>query len=113
MRFATGTLLAILLAALNNRMDAVKTLLDHGANIEDKAPDGTTVLNVAIVNAYYDLASMLLDRGANPNAEDPRGSALHSVIWLRKPGTSWEAADRKSTRLNSSHTDISRMPSSA
>ena len=83
---------AILLAALNNRMDAVKTLLDHGANIEDKAPDGTTVLNVAIVNAYYDLASMLLDRGANPNAEDPRGSALHSVIWLRKPGTSWEAA---------------------
>ena len=24
-----------------------------------------------------------------------------------------EAADRKSTRLNSSHTDISRMPSSA
>ena len=25
----------------------------------------------------------------------------------------WEKGDRKSTRLNSSHTDISRMPSSA
>ena len=27
--------------------------------------------------------------------------------------TSYELGDRKSTRLNSSHTDISRMPSSA
>jgi ankyrin repeat protein len=83
---------ALLLAVLNNRTDAVKTLLDHGASVEDKAPDGTTALNMAMVNAYYDLASMLLDYKADPNAEDPRGSALHSVIWLRKPGTSWEAA---------------------
>ena len=29
-------------------------------------------------------------------------------LWTIEPGT-----DRKSTRLNSSHTDISRMPSSA
>ena len=29
------------------------------------------------------------------------------------PGISLVYADRKSTRLNSSHTDISRMPSSA
>jgi uncharacterized protein len=81
-----------LLAVLNDRADAVKMLVTHGANIEDKAPDGTTALNMAAVNAYYDLASMMLDLGANPNAPDPRGSALHSVVWLRKPGTSWEAA---------------------
>ena len=47
---------------------------------------------MAVVNAYYDLASVLLDRGADPNAPDPRGSALHSLVWMRKPGTSWEAA---------------------
>jgi len=82
----------LLFAVLNNQIDAAKTLLDHGANIEDAAPDGTTALNVAMVNAYYDLASVLLDYKANPNAPDPRGSALHTVIWLRKPGTSWEAA---------------------
>ena len=35
---------------------------------------------------------MLLDYGADPNVQDPRGSALHSLVWLRKPGTSWEAA---------------------
>ena len=33
-------------------------------------------------------------------------------LGLRPPITSW-GVDRKSTRLNSSHTDISRMPSSA
>jgi hypothetical protein len=47
---------------------------------------------MAIVNAYYDLASVLLDYKADPSAPDPRGSALHSVVWLNKPGTSWEAA---------------------
>ena len=84
--------IALLLAVLNDRTPAAKMLLAHGASIEDKAPDGTTVLNMAAVNAYYDMASMLLDMGADPNAADPRGSALHSLIWLRKPGTSWEAA---------------------
>jgi ankyrin repeat protein len=83
---------ALLLAVLNNRIDTVKTLLKLGANIEDKAPDGTTALNMAAVNAYYDLASVMLDLGANPNAPDPRGSTLHTVVFLRKPGTSWEAA---------------------
>jgi uncharacterized protein len=83
---------ALLFAVLNNQIEAARTLLEHGANVEDKAPDGTTALNMAIVNCYYDLASVLLDFKANPNAPDPRGSALHSVIWLNKPGASWEAA---------------------
>ena len=47
---------------------------------------------MAVVNAYYDLASVLLDYKANPNAPDPRGSPLHTLVWLRKPGTPWEAA---------------------
>jgi uncharacterized protein len=82
----------LLFAVLNNRIEAARTLVKLGANIEDKAPDGTTALNMAAVNAFYDLASVLLDLGANPNAPDPRGSTLHTVVWLRKPGTSWEAA---------------------
>jgi hypothetical protein len=83
---------ALLFAILNNRIETAKTLIKLGANIEDKAPDGTAALNMAAVNAYYDLAATLLDLGANPNAPDPRGSALHTVVWLHKPGTSWEAA---------------------
>ena len=42
----------------------------------------------------------------------PAGETVNShMIFLNVDGN--EAVDRKSTRLNSSHTDISRMPSSA
>jgi ankyrin repeat protein len=77
---------------MNNHIDTVKALLDHGANIDDRAADGSTLLNMAIVNAHYDLASVLLDYGANPNIQDLNGTPLHSVMWMHKPGTSWEAA---------------------
>ena len=45
--------------------------------------------------------------------------AVFPVLWsllqavMHQPITQWNPLDRKSTRLNSSHTDISRMPSSA
>ena len=41
-------------------------------------------------------------------SETPTGTLLKSVVEIKPNGL-----DRKSTRLNSSHTDISRMPSSA
>jgi len=77
----------LLFAVRNGHMDAVRVLLDHGANVNDVAPDGTSALNMAVVNAYFELANVLLDRGANPNAPDPRGSALHTIAWLRRPGS--------------------------
>lgn len=78
---------ALLFAVRDAHIDAVKALLKHGANVNDVAPDGTNALNMAVVNAYFELASVLLDAGADPNMPDPRGSALHTIAWLRKPGT--------------------------
>jgi ankyrin repeat protein len=77
----------LLFAVRNDRREAAETLLNHSANVNDVAPDGTSALNMAVVNAYFDLAAFLIDRGANPNAPDPRGSALHTLAWLRKPGS--------------------------
>jgi ankyrin repeat protein len=77
----------LLFAVRNGHGAAVKVLLDRGANVNDAAPDGSTALNMAVVNAYFELASQLVDRGADPNASDPRGSALHTLAWLRKPGS--------------------------
>jgi ankyrin repeat protein len=77
----------LLFAVRNGHIDAAKALLDHGANVNDATADGTTALNMAVVNAYFELATVLLDRGADPNAPDARGSALHTVAWLRKPGS--------------------------
>jgi len=82
----------LLFAVMNNQIPATKVLLEHGANVDDRSVDGSTTLNMAIINAYYDMASVLLDYGANPNVQDLNGTPLHSLVWMRKPGTSWEAA---------------------
>lgn len=78
---------ALLFAVREGHIEAVKSLLRHGANVNDVAPDGTNALNTAVVNACFEMASVLLDFGADPNMPDPRGSALHTIAWLRKPGT--------------------------
>jgi len=77
----------LLFAVRDAHIDAVEILVQHGANVNDVAPDGTSALNMAVVNAYFEVAKVLLDHGANPNAPDPRGSALHTLAWLRKPGS--------------------------
>jgi ankyrin repeat protein len=87
-----GGFTPLLFAVRNAHIDTVVALLSHGANVNDVAPDGTSALNMSVVNAYFELASALLDHGADPNAPDPRGSALHTLAWLRKPGSDGGAA---------------------
>jgi ankyrin repeat protein len=87
-----GGFTPLLFAVRNAHIDTVVALLSHGANVNDLAPDGTSALNMAVVNAYFELASVLLDHGADANAPDPRGSALHTLAWLRKPGSDGGAA---------------------
>jgi uncharacterized protein len=77
----------LLFAVRGGHKDTVVTLLAHGASANDAAQDGTSALNMAIVNAYFEVAAVLLDHGADPNAPDARGSALHTLAWLRKPGS--------------------------
>jgi len=84
---ANGGFTSFLFAVRNEHQQTADLLLTHGANVNDVAKDGTSALGMAVVNAYFELASMLLDRGANPNLPDPRGSPLHTIAWLRKPGS--------------------------
>ena len=65
---------------------------------------------IARVSLILVLGSCALLFGASL-ADEPENAAAAEVVG--RPLTSVERADRKSTRLNSSHTDISRMPSSA
>jgi len=84
---STGGFTPLLFAVRNARLDTIDLLLKRGANPNDVAPDGSSALGMAVVNAYFEVAALLLERGADPNAKDPRGSALHTIAWLRKPGS--------------------------
>jgi ankyrin repeat protein len=71
----------------NNHYDTVAFLLERGADVDYKLPDGVAALNMAVLNADYDLAALLLDFGADPNSRDARGTPLHTVVWLHEPGS--------------------------
>jgi ankyrin repeat protein len=84
---AKGGFTPLLFAARNGHKDTVRALLAHAANPNDVGPDKTSALNIAVLNAHYEVAALLLEHGADPNAPDARGSALHSIAWLRQPGS--------------------------
>jgi len=81
----------LLFAVRDAQIETMRVLLEHGANVNDITIDGTSALNVAVVNAFYEAASVLLDFGADPNLPDPRASPLHTIAWLRKPGSTGDA----------------------
>ena len=64
----TGGMTALLLAAREGRVEAVKALLDGGANIDQVSDgDGSSALVLALLNGQFDLAMVLIERGANPS----------------------------------------------
>jgi len=83
--FTMGGLTPLMFAVRSGDLDTVQALLAGGASLHEQAPDGTTLLMLAVLNAHYDLAAFLLDQGLDPNAPDVRGSPLHVIGWLRRP----------------------------
>jgi ankyrin repeat protein len=62
-----GGMTALLHAARQGNIEAVRALVEGGANIDQVAADGTSPLLIAIINAEYDTALELIKLGANPN----------------------------------------------
>jgi CubicO group peptidase (beta-lactamase class C family) len=53
------------------RLDPVKTLLEHGADVNGKVGPGLTVLHVARIAGRAEAAKLLLEKGADPNIDMP------------------------------------------
>ena len=77
----------LMFAARLGHIDTVDALLDAGADIHQTLAEGTSPLVVAVINAHYDLAVRLLERGADPNASEQGWTALHQLVWTRRPNT--------------------------
>jgi ankyrin repeat protein len=84
----------LFVAVINGDTVGAQQLLAAGADANARDAEGTTPLMLAAYSGNAAIVSALLAAGADVNARNEHG-------------------DRKSTRLNSSHRYISRMPSSA
>jgi uncharacterized protein len=79
-----GGFTALLLAARQDAAHGVRALAEAGADLDAPDPDGTTALNLAIINAHYDVAALLIEKGANPNVGDTAGmTPLYAAIDMR------------------------------
>jgi ankyrin repeat protein len=75
----------LLFAARQGQIDAIKTLVAAGANVNDTLPDRTSALVTAIQGLNYEAAGVLLDSGIDPNASGQGWTALHELVWSRRP----------------------------
>jgi ankyrin repeat protein len=79
-----GGMTAAMLAAREGALEGVRALADAGANLDATDPDGTTALNLAIINTLYHVAALLVEKGANPNIGDAAGmTPLYAAVDMR------------------------------
>ncbi len=86
--FSKGGLTPLLYAARQGSTDAVKMLIDKGANPNTPDPEGFSPLQVALQNAHYDAAVALIEKGADVNQGDRTGQTplftltdIRSLLW--------------------------------
>ena len=65
-----------------NDIVLVKSLIEGGADVNERDKLGETPLHVAVVRGYRGIAALLLENGADVNAEDVRGlTPVHAAAW--------------------------------
>ena len=75
-----GGFTPLLFAARHGDIESARLLLAAGASINDTAPDGSSVLVVAVYSGHGALAKFLLEEGANSNAAAVGYTALHAAV---------------------------------
>ena len=76
----------LLFAAREGHVGVLDRLVRAGADVDDALPaNGMSALVLAVYNAQYDFANALLERGAEPDAAGNGWTALHQLVWTRRP----------------------------
>lgn len=76
-----GGMSALMFAARDGHIEAVRTLLRLGADPDFADPDGSTPLIIALMNGHWDTAKLLVESGADVNLWDWWGqSPLYMAV---------------------------------
>ena len=78
---------ALTFAARGGHLDALRVLLEAGADVNATLSDGQSALVVAVANANWQLADYMLDRGADPNLAGAGWNAVHQLLRTRRMNT--------------------------
>jgi ankyrin repeat protein len=70
---------ALLFAARQGDLESAKLLVTAGANVNESAADGMSVLVMAAYSGHGAVAEFLLDKGAEPNADGAGLTAMHAA----------------------------------
>ncbi|MGE3579451.1 MAG: ankyrin repeat domain-containing protein [Vicinamibacterales bacterium] len=74
---------AVQFAVRAGHTEAVKALVEAGANVNEETVNGMSLLTLAIANAAYEAASYLIDAGADVNHAKPGWTPLIQVVRVR------------------------------
>ena len=86
-RSKSGAFTPYMFAVRGGHVDAARVLIEAGANVDETLKDGMSALVLAVMNGHYELAAFLLEEGADPRADQQGWTALHQVVWTRRPNT--------------------------
>jgi ankyrin repeat protein len=75
-----GGFTPLLFAARLGSLESAEALLAGRADVNETAPDGTSVLALAALSGHGALAAFLLERGADPNAAAAGYTPLHAAV---------------------------------
>lgn len=79
----SGGFTPLLFAARVGDLASARLLVAAGADVNETAPDGASVLAVAALSGHGAVGAFLLDHGADPNAAEGGYAPLHAAILHR------------------------------
>ena len=80
-----GGFTPLMFAVRGGYMGMVRALLAAGADVNETLPNGTSSLVLATTNGHYELGVRLLEAGADLKPAELGWTALHQVVWVRRP----------------------------
>ncbi|KAF5554735.1 hypothetical protein FNAPI_6331 [Fusarium napiforme] len=83
-------------AFIYRQHSAIRLLIDHGANVNDKGSDGLTPLIRAVCDKNEELVWLLIKKGAHVDQQDGKGRLpLHYAIKFKSKSIAWLLVSNK------------------